>query len=140
MTRDETLRELQKRIAEAKGYTDVQEEPCVVLRMAQDDNGDIRAHTRSSARLQGTLHADEGPTLIPRWPWDWCAAGELVEEMRTDRDCGGYNIDYQPWDDGEVLFRYYTREGFKHARGATVEEAASRVWLAWKGVDLSDLQ
>jgi hypothetical protein len=127
MTRDETLRELQRRIALAKGYTGVY------------------VAFWADGRLAGTLHADEGPTLIPRWPWDWCAAGELVEEMQaacvhntavgfvkwtSHGHTGAHRFELHPANRAGTAF-----VGIGH----TYQAAAARCWCAWKDIDLSGL-
>lgn len=64
MTRDEYVRELQRLIAEKKGYTEL---------MWWDEMNSY----------QGTLHPDEGPTLVPRWPWSLADAIHLTADFEA---------------------------------------------------------
>jgi len=117
MTRDEVLLEIQRRIAVRKGYTDLQRSP-------------PWSWGGPTTGLTGTLHADEGPTVVPRWPQDWCDVCELVEEMRA----GGGTYALTPG-----IFSAYTPEGVYVAEGSSDEEAIARCYCAWQGIDLSDL-
>jgi hypothetical protein len=135
MTTDEQLRDMQRRIALAKGYT--------VLREGVDAAGRSLGTTKNW--LTGTLHADEGPTLIPCWPWDWCAAGALVEEMEAGGSVYGTFLDYNRHaDNGELPYVYRfvgaaSNDDYS-GKGYSAAEAISRCWCAWKGIDLSDLE
>lgn len=117
MTRDEYLLELQRRVATAYGYTD--------LVVASPNPGVVPL---PGGPLFGTLHADEGPALVPRWPWDWRDAGELLAEFRW-WSAGRYNSGRGYWFNGDGC----------GGEGASFEEVICRCWLAWKGYDLSDL-
>jgi hypothetical protein len=126
MTRDETLREVQRCIAEAKGYTDV------------------RPYWRDTDALQGVSSTPtKGPTLIPRWPWDWCAAGELWAEMASG-DYIGFSLDH--YAEGRAMginawqAARYRKDGDHKGFAETPAEAIARCWLAWKGIDTSDLR
>lgn len=129
MTRDEILLEIQRRIAEERGYTDL---------FAYGTAPDF-------GRLNGIFHADEGPTLVPRWPWDWDAAGELVKEMEADPLLYAYALEHDPkWvaHKGHPFdFSFYGKSGDldRFGRDFTAESAIARCWCAWKGIDLSDL-
>lgn len=136
MTKEEQLREIQKRIAEARGYTDVRD----------DEYHNVEKDGRLTRALTGVLHADEGLTLIPRWPMDWCDAGVLVEEFRSAPGSWGYNIDCEPRRNGGVEGREYEvtvygkGTGVFFGTGDSAEEAIARCWCAFKGIDLSDIQ
>lgn len=123
MNKEERLREVQKRIAEARGYTD--------LRVGVDAVG--REYEATTNWLTGVLHADEGHTRVPDWPQEWCDAGVLVEEL----EAAGF------WWDAHRLAPYLFH--FKAtpdivAVGQTLPEAIARCWAKWKDIDLSDIQ
>jgi hypothetical protein len=127
VSKDEQLREIQKRIAQARGYTDVGPT------LAQPG-----VASGARAYLVGTLHGDEGPTILPRWPWDWCDAAVLVEEMErypffweASRSGSIHGV-------GQSVYRFAALPGMA-GYGATLPEAISRCWCAWKGIDLSDI-
>jgi hypothetical protein len=120
MTRDEYLHEVQRRIAEEKGYKHLQTHP--------------------GGSMSGVLHADEGSTIVPRWPWGWCDAGVLVTEMEQ------YPFWWSAHRSGSIhgtggLAPVYTFAALPGLSGLgnTLEESIARCWCAWKGVDLSDL-
>lgn len=119
MSRHEVLREIQKRIAEAKGY-----------RLQADYEG----------RWTGSLR--HGPfELAPRWPMDWCDAGVLVEEMAAWEHARSYDLMFRRGVG--YVFRLHRVEGRAESlfegEGQHALEAISRCWCAWKGIDLSDL-
>lgn len=128
MTRDEQLCELQKRIALARGYTDVRP---ATWRPGLTD-----------PPLEGILHADEGHTLVPRWPMDWCDAGVLVEEMDATSKGGAIMMESFPLEEAPYMFTAYNNrmQMVGKGEGLSVEEAIARAWCAWKGIDLSDIQ
>jgi hypothetical protein len=132
VTRDEYLHELQRRIAREVGYTDIN----TIRHWGPDPT------TAAVVELQGVLYADEGPTLVPRWPWDWCAAWALIAGMRLGDDYLGITLDEYPCEKcvgKEWLVELHGRIADHSATGSSVGEAISRCWLAWQGVDLSDL-
>lgn len=144
MTRDEYLRELQRRIAVAKGYTDLRDSRAVQLRAENVAGpGNLTIEPIAHTVLQGTLHTDEGPTRVPRWSWDWCEAGELVAEMTSDPYSRSYECLWTGgYEDEAYQFRLHIASfgrGITSAQGWTAAEAIARCWCAWKGVDLSDL-
>jgi hypothetical protein len=126
VTRDDYLLALQRLVATEKGYE--------YLQVFQPERG-----------LCGVLHADEGPTLVPRWPWEWCEAGKLLEEMARAEYFDGYKLEHRgPGSarphESRVTFHLYGTDGVSHAGGGSLAtDAIARCWLAWKGVDLSDL-
>lgn len=129
MTRDESLNELQRRIAERKGYKDV--------RWWYPPGGP--RHDGARMLLQGVLHADEGPTVLPRWPWDWCDAGVLMGEMEAAESVHSATLDYSRYTAHECrIWGEGTTESYA-GDGHTFAEAICRCWCAWRGVDLSDL-
>lgn len=127
MTKDKQLREIQKRIAEARGYTDV--------RLSRVEYG---------GELLGVLHADEGVTMLPRWPQEWCDAGVLVEEMRAAATDGGGWCEWADlWEGtkwGPHAFQMHDGTVKHRAGGQTFAEAVARCWCVWRGIDLSDIQ
>jgi hypothetical protein len=124
MTRNEYLLELQKLIAKENGYAE------------------LETGVLGTSNLYGILHADEGSTLVPRWPQDWCATGELVEEMQAFARAQD-GIAWADWGNFYIGGRSrFGMSGFGQpltGRGEDLQEAASRCWLAWKCVDLTHL-
>jgi hypothetical protein len=121
LTRDEVLLEIQKRIAAERGYTHL-------------------GFSQATGTLCGALHEDEGLTLVPRWPWEWDAAGKLLSEVNAASGCRGWRL----LPSGGLPVLYFVEFlvadfPFPHAWGATETEAIGRCWCAWKGIDLSDL-
>ena len=133
MNRDDNLREIQRRITEAKGYTQITEG---VVAVGVE-------WPAASNWLSGTLHADEGPTLIPRWPWDWCAAGDLVAEMRADSDYNGLDVGEIQRQTGFRCALWLAQDDGRDCefsgKSSEPAEAIARCWCAWKGIDLSDM-
>lgn len=117
MNRDEQLREIQKRIALARGYTDLW------------DYG-------------GRLLNGNEEEAVPRWPMDWCDAGVLWAELDATATGGAIMLETFPIDDLPYVFTAFDKRMQMAAmgEGASVEEAVSRAWCAWRGIDLSDLQ
>jgi hypothetical protein len=108
--RDAGLLRLQRAIAEHKGYTELE----VVC-----------------GALDGVIYPDEGPVVLPRWPWDRSAAFELVDEMEE----AGLSWTAVRSRSGLYLFDL---EGVAHAspRVPSLPEAISRVYAAWKGIEV----
>lgn len=131
MTKEEQLREIQKRIAEARGYTS--------FHMTEMHDGTL---PRPLA-LCGVLHVDEGSTLVPRWPQEWCDAGVLVAEMRAADARHAYRMDFHPRMPPEHVHRFVLQRTSDASAwagaGRSDAEAIARCWCAWKGIDLSDL-
>lgn len=114
MTKGEVLREIQRRIAEAKGYRGVR---------AGDTPDGALVHA-----VTPEIYHD-----LPRWPWEWSDAGALVEEMERD------NVWWDAHRVGPVTYHFKSSSRRMVGVGATFAEAIARAWCAYKRVDLSDL-
>jgi hypothetical protein len=121
MTEQGRLSELQRRIAVARGWTDL---------------------VPHAAGMSGVRYPDEGIVIVPRWPWDMADAWGLVDEMMQHPDTLNFTAGMftDPADPAYFDLDRWSGLGTCLATGATLSEAIAECWLKWFGVDVSDLQ
>lgn len=116
MNEQERLTELQRQIATAQGYTELRP-------------------GFGTGEMHGVLYADEGHTIVPRWPWDIDATWRLVKEIEQE----GFSWELRKLSRG-YLFQTFQRneDGYilpatTHQGGGDTEpEAVAACWLMRK--------
>jgi hypothetical protein len=120
MNREERLLEIQRRIALAKGYDE--------LEMRDDTAG----------RLSGVLHPSGERVLVPRWPWDIDDARTLLGEIRNDWiNPPGYRIETIQTERGpRVRFALLYCIAGRRFDAETEPEAISLGWCMKRHLDI----